>query len=66
MIIFAVLHERAISVDVAGKHCGRPRVDLDLRPALALLREGRSLKLLQVPRPRHLRGVDVAADRPRG
>ncbi len=28
----------------AGKHYGRPRVDLDLRPALALLREGRSLK----------------------
>lgn len=38
----------------AGKHCGRPRVDLDLRPALAMLREGRSLKevsmILKVPR----------------
>ena len=29
---------------LAGKHCGRPRVELDLRPALALLNEGRDLK----------------------
>ena len=29
---------------LAGKHCGRPRRELDLRPALALLREGRDLK----------------------
>ena len=28
----------------AGKHCGRPVVDMDLRPAQALLNEGRSLK----------------------
>jgi transposase len=28
----------------AGKHCGRPRVEMDLRPATALLKEGRSLK----------------------
>jgi len=28
----------------AGKHCGRPRVEFDLRPALALLKDGRSLK----------------------
>jgi len=38
----------------AGKHCGRPRVEMDLRPALALLHEGRSLKtiarILQVSR----------------
>jgi DNA invertase Pin-like site-specific DNA recombinase len=27
-----------------GKHCGRPKVAMDLRPALALLREGRGLK----------------------
>jgi DNA invertase Pin-like site-specific DNA recombinase len=37
-----------------GKHCGRPRVDIDLRPALALLREGRGLKqvaaILGLPR----------------
>lgn len=29
---------------LAGKHCGRPKQELDLRPALALLREGRDLK----------------------
>jgi len=28
----------------AGKHCGRPKVEMDLRPALALLSQGRSLK----------------------
>ena len=28
----------------AGKHCGRPRRDLDLRPAVALLKEGRGLR----------------------
>lgn len=37
-----------------GKHCGRPRRELDLRPALALLKEGRGLKevasILRVPR----------------
>jgi DNA invertase Pin-like site-specific DNA recombinase len=27
-----------------GKHCGRPKVAMDLRPAIALLREGRGLK----------------------
>ena len=27
-----------------GTHCGRPRVDLDLRPALALLEQGRSVR----------------------
>ena len=27
----------------AGKHCGRPVVEMDLRPALALLNEGRAL-----------------------
>lgn len=27
-----------------GKHCGRPVVAVDVRPAVALLREGRSLK----------------------
>ena len=28
----------------AGKHCGRPRKEVDVRPAVALLREGRDLK----------------------
>jgi len=43
-----LLRERVIAgvrrAQAAGKHCGRPRVELDLRPALALLKEGRSLK----------------------
>jgi DNA invertase Pin-like site-specific DNA recombinase len=43
-----VLRERVIAgvrrAQAAGKHCGRPRVEMDLRPALALLGEGRSLK----------------------
>ena len=53
-----LLRERVIAgvrrAQAAGKHCGRPRVEMDLRPALALLREGRSLKeaarILQVSR----------------
>ena len=28
----------------SGIHCGRPRVDVDLRPALAMLRDGASLR----------------------
>jgi DNA invertase Pin-like site-specific DNA recombinase len=28
----------------AGKHCGRPRVDIDLRPALAMFAQGHGLK----------------------
>ena len=28
----------------AGKHCGRPTVELDLRPALSMMREGHGLK----------------------
>ena len=43
-----ILRERVIAgvrrAQAAGKHCGRPRVEMDLRPALALLKEGRSLK----------------------
>ena len=27
-----------------GVHCGRPRVELDLRPARALLNEGRAVR----------------------
>ena len=44
----ALIQERVVAgvrrAQAAGKHCGRPKVELDLRPALALLREGRSLK----------------------
>ncbi len=43
-----LLRERVVAgvrrAQAAGKHCGRPKVDLDLRPAQALLKEGRSLK----------------------
>ena len=43
-----LVRERVIAgvrrAQAAGKHCGRPKVELDLRPALALLREGQSLK----------------------
>lgn len=43
-----IIQERVIAgvrrAQAAGKHCGRPRKDVDLRPALALLREGRDLK----------------------
>ena len=43
-----LLRERVVAgvrrAQAAGKHCGRPRVELDLRPAQALLKEGRSLK----------------------
>jgi len=30
----------------AGKHCGRPRVEMDVRPALALAREGHSQRAI--------------------
>lgn len=30
----------------AGRPCGRPRVEMDLRPALAMLREGHGLKTI--------------------
>ena len=44
----SLIRERVVAgvrrAQAAGKHCGRPKVELDLRPAVALLREGRSLK----------------------
>ncbi len=43
-----LIRERVVAgvrrAQAAGKHCGRPRVEMDLRPATALLKEGRSLK----------------------
>ena len=43
-----ILRERVVAgvrrAQAAGKHCGRPKVGLDLRPALAMLREGHGLK----------------------
>ena len=42
------IRERVVAgvrrAQAAGKHCGRPKVEMDLRPALALLKDGRSLK----------------------
>ncbi len=44
----SLIRERVVAgvrrAQAAGKHCGRPKVELDLRPALALLEQGRSLK----------------------
>ncbi len=44
----AVIRERVIAgvrrAQAQGKHCGRPRVHLDLRPAVAMLEGGSSLR----------------------
>ena len=41
-----LIKERVIAgvrrAQAAGKHCGRPRVEMDLRPAIALLEKGHS------------------------
>jgi len=43
-----LIRERVVSgvrrAQANGKHCGRPKVQLDLRPAVAMLREGHGLK----------------------
>ena len=43
-----LIRERVVAgvrrAQASGKHCGRPKVAMDLRPAVALLREGRGLK----------------------
>ena len=52
-----------------GKHCGRPVVEMDLRPALALLREGRGIKqvarMLGVSRSTLRRRLEEAGEWPR-
>jgi DNA invertase Pin-like site-specific DNA recombinase len=52
-----------------GVHCGRPKVDLDLRPALALLDQGRGLKqvavILQTSRSTLRRRLKEAGEWPR-
>lgn len=44
----SLIQERVIAgvrrAQAAGKHCGRPKVELDLRPALAMLDQGHGLK----------------------
>lgn len=43
-----IIRERVVAgvrrAQAAGKHCGRPKVDMDLRPALAMLDQGHGLK----------------------
>ena len=43
-----LIRERVIAgvrrAQAAGKHCGRPKVELDLRPALAMIEQGHGLK----------------------
>ena len=42
------IRERVIAgvrrAQAAGKHCGRPKVELEIRPAVAMLKEGRGLR----------------------
>lgn len=53
-----------------GKHCGRPKKEIDLRPAVALLREGRGLKdvarILKLPRATLRRRLEEAGQWPAG
>ena len=70
----SLLRERVVAgvrrAQASGKHCGRPRKELDLRPALALLNEGRGLKdvarILKVPRATLRRRLDEAGRWPVG
>ena len=43
-----LIRERVVAgvrrAQASGKHCGRPKVELDLRPALAMLGQGHGLK----------------------
>ena len=53
-----LIQERVVAgvrrAQAAAKHCGRPHKEVDLRPAVALLKEGRGLKdvarILKLPR----------------
>ena len=63
-----LIQERVVAgirrAQAAGKHCGRPPKEIDLRPAVALLREGRGLKdvarILKVPRATLRRRLEEA------
>jgi len=69
-----IIRERVIAgvrrAQAAGKHCGRPRVDLELRPAVAMLKEGRGLrevaKILGVSRSTLRRRLQEAGTWPAG
>ena len=66
------IRERVIAgvrrAQAAGKHCGRPRKELELRPVLAMLREGRSLRdvaaILKVSRTTLRRRLQEAGEWP--
>lgn len=68
-----LIRERVIAgvrrAQAKGKHCGRPRVELDIRPALALMREGRGIKqvarMLGVSRSTLRRRLEDAGQWPR-
>lgn len=46
----SLIRERVVAgvrrAQAKGKHCGRPRVELDLRPAVAMLDQGHGLKAI--------------------
>jgi DNA invertase Pin-like site-specific DNA recombinase len=68
------IRERVIAgvrrAQAAGKHCGRPKVEMDLRPALAMLDQGHGLKTtakaLGVSRATLRRRLAEAGEWPRG
>ncbi len=70
-----IIRERVVAgvrrAQAAGKHCGRPRVDVDMRPVYALLNEGRSkrevariLGLSDATLRRRLRDAKAGASQP--
>jgi len=68
-----LIRERVVAgvrrAQAGGKHCGRPVVEMDLRPALAMLREGRGLKqiaaILKISRSSLRRRLEEAGQWPR-
>ena len=69
----AMICERVIAgvrrAQAAGKHCGRPVVEIDIRPAVALLDQGRGLKqvaaIVGVSRSTLRRRLEEAGEWPR-
>lgn len=67
-----LIRERVVAgvrrAQAGGTHCGRPRVEVDLRPTLALLGQGRSLRevsaILGIPRKTLRRRLDEAGQWP--
>lgn len=69
----AMIQERVVAgvrrAQAQGTHCGRPRVEIDLRPALALIEQGRGLKqvsqIMGVSRSTLRRHLEQAGEWPR-